>query len=56
MSFTETTKTNPDELQERGGIEHQRVFDPELYKLLKELVDKIDKINTQLELITGSDI
>lgn len=41
-------KTAEDELQERNGAEHQRVFDPAVYGLLTKVLKKLDKIETEL--------
>ena len=48
---------NPqDELQERNGQEHERVFDPESYILLGEIFQELKKMNLQLQLITDEDV
>lgn len=48
---------NPeDEIQERNGQKHERVFDPESYILLGEILEELRKMNLQLQLITDEDI
>lgn len=48
-----TTTTTPDELQVRNGQDHQRVYDPELLEIQKEILEQIKEANFHLRLITG---
>lgn len=48
--------TAPDELVERSGEDHARVYDPVTEQLLLELMCEIKQIRKQLEFITGEEL
>jgi hypothetical protein len=50
------TITTSDELDERNNLKHQRVFDPELYAILKKQTDILEKIEFHLRLITEQEL
>jgi len=45
-----------DQSQERGGQDHVRVFDPQAYILLTQILDELKKMNLQLQIITEEDV
>lgn len=50
-----TATTAADELQTRNGLEHQRVYDPDSSKLLKEILYELKLNNHYLAVVTGLD-
>ena len=47
---------NPvDEIQERNGQKHQRVFDPLAYRLLGQILTELQKMNAHLAIITDEE-
>jgi hypothetical protein len=53
MTTLREVESSPDELQERNNQKHTRVFDPELYALVKELLAEIKDMNEKIKIITG---
>lgn len=43
-----TTTTTPDELQVRDNQDHKRVYDPNLYALLEQVLNELVNIKTEL--------
>ena len=51
----ESSKTSAEEVIDRGGDDHQRVYDPLTYNLLERIYDELKKMNTHLALITDQE-
>jgi len=49
-------KSSSDELQERNGLDHQRVFAPETDIILSKILEEITKMRIHLEIITGEEM
>lgn len=47
-----TSTTTADELQERNGQDHQRVFDPSAVDLLQQILSEMKDINFHLQILT----
>ena len=56
MSFDLFGKTSPDEVQERNNQDHQRVFDPEVNFVLREILKELKTMNMHLSVITEEEI
>lgn len=50
--LTKTIKTDPDEVQNRNGLDHQRVYDPISHKFLSQILTELKRSNTHLSIIT----
>ena len=48
-------KSDPSEIQVRNGQDHTRVYDPELYKRLGDILEVLEKMQVHLAIITGED-
>lgn len=53
MTTLREVESSPDELQEKNNQKHTRVYNPELTMLVKELLQEIKEIKTQLKIVTG---
>jgi len=51
-----TIKTATDEIQERNGQDHQRVYDPASEKLLVEILEQMKKQTLYLQTIVGEEL
>ena len=48
-------KSDPSEIQNRIGLDHTRVYDPEGTELLTQILVELQKLNSQLSYITEED-
>lgn len=55
IAKTEVT-TSADEKQVRNGLDHARVYDPNADRILTEILHELRVMNTQLQLITDTEI
>jgi len=53
--LTKTIKTDPDEIQVRNELDHQRVYDPDANEELKEIKKLLKQVVQQLSYITGEE-
>lgn len=49
-------KSDPSEIQEQGGQEYNRVYDPLSAQLLGDILKELKKINMQLTLMTDEEV
>lgn len=52
---TGTNSTSEDELQQKNGQQHQRVYDPDSNRLLGDILEELKKMNFQLSIITSEE-